>query len=255
MASDRGQLPVWDTGFKAYWFLLQYVWIYLGQFALLFGALLGLGFAIGLIAMMAGADLETTNGTRATELLGGLLGVLGVVSICVGCHRAILLGGQPRLLDLFRFRLRELRYLGVWIATMAAILVPIVLSVLVLMQFGGRHWPIFGIALAWIGFIGPVLALAFPAAAIDRPQSLRASIRLGRGHRLRLLGVLVVVHLPLMLLAFVLGLMAEVLGEIALTIVQAFLQFCSTLAMVAATSVAYEAIAGQSRSDVAAVFD
>ena len=64
-----------------------------------------------------------------------------------------------------------------------------------------------------------------------------------------------VVHLPLMLLAFVLGLMAEVLGEIALTIVQAFLQFCSTLAMVAATSVAYEAIAGQSRSDVAAVFD
>jgi len=255
-ADDRAarvRLAVWDTGFKAYWHLLRHVWIYLGQIALLFAALLGLRFALGLISAMAGGGRQSTPDT--IEWLLALLALLAIVSICVGCHRAILLDRKPRLFDLFLFRFRELRYLGIWMITLVALVAPVVAVARVPMPLGGSHWPIFGFFLALAAFIGPVFALAFPAAAIDRPHPLRTGIRLGRGHRLQFLGVLIVVHLPLSLLALSLGFFAGVLGDAATRIVQTLLQFGSTLAMVAATSVAYEAIAGPGRTDLAVVVD
>lgn len=253
MASDRGQLPVWDTGVKAYWHLAQHVRIYLGQFGLLFGALLAVRYALGAISAMGGGGSRWVAG--AIEGLLVLLALLAIVSICVGCHRAILLDRTPRLFDLFRFGIRELRYIGVWMATFAALVVPVVAVAQLVMSPGGSHWPILVIALAWSGFIGPAFALAFPVAAVDQPQPLRTGLRLGRGHRPQLLGVLIVVHLPLMAMALPLGLFGSALGDTAMRIAQTLLQLTSNLAMVAATSVAYQAIAERDSSDIAGVFD
>lgn len=248
-------LPVWDTCFKAYWYLLRHVWTYLGQFALLLAALLALRYALGAISAVGGGGSELISG--AIEGLMVLLALLAIVSICVRCHRAILLDETPRLFDPFRFGVRDLRYLGIWLATFVALVAPTVALAQVLMPSGSSHWPIFIFFLAWAAFVGPLFALAFPAVGIDRPQALRSAVRLSRGHRLRILGVLIVVHLPLIAMGVPFAFFGSVFGDTISRIVQTLLQLASNLAMVAVTSVAYATISGgtASNSDAAAVFD
>jgi hypothetical protein len=260
--SQPVKLRIWQTVGLTYTHLFRNAWIYLGQAGLLFGVVLALGLLIGLVYGLAAGDaaIDTGPAELIAGGIGGVLFLIGLMAICVGGHRAVLLDEKPRLLGVFRIRRRELRYLGVFLLCLFVLIAPFVgiafvigmmgptgdsgIAVFILLSF---------VILLWLLIVPLLFALAFPAIA--RRQALRKGITLGRGHRLRIVGLLIAAQLPLLLGAIPLGFLTVAMGEAIAEIFRTFLQFIQTLVLVTATSFAYETIAGPAADEVANIFD
>jgi len=250
---ELSRLAVLETAVQAYVHLLRLGWIYLGQLGLWLGIVFSAAFVLGLAYAVGSDERAMPEIVEAALLLvGGAVALIGLMSVCVGCHRAVLLGEKPTLLRMFRVGRRELRYPGVWVLSVIAF-VGLVMGIGIIFAgyAPGAAALISIVAIGWAAFIAPLLALAFPIAALDGRHAVRTGMRQSRGHRLRLLGLLIVVHLPLILAAVPVTLLGAAAGEV----VQTMLQLIQMLVLVAATSVAYERIADSAASDAAAVFD
>lgn len=248
---ERIKLRVIETATQSYARLFGHIWIYLGQLALWCGIILSVAFAIGRADTVVNVpELLVALAT----LVVGLLALVGMASVCVGCHRAILLDEKPRLTRLFHVRGRELRYVGIWLICVVAFVAPSYGAISATQPRDALSLSFIGIGmLAWAAIIATFLALAFPAIATDRRQALRSAVRLSRGHRWRLLGLMVAVHVPLIVVGVAvstLGSAAGLFSDVLSTVVQ----LLQILVLVAATSVAYQRIGGGA-IDVAAVFD
>lgn len=254
-SSERPKLAVMDAAVRSYAHLFHHVWIYLGQLALWVGIVFSVALAFRL-AYVGSYERDIPEAlAAAVVLIGGLIALVGLMSVCVGCHRAILLDEKPRLFGMFRVRGRELRYAGLWFICMIVFVSPVIGIAVISAEYARNALPlVLIVVLGWAAVIAPLFALAFPAVAVDSRRALRSGIRLSRGHRLRLLGLLIAVHVPLVLAAAAFGVIGAAIGPIV-DLVSSMVELIQTLVLVAATSVAYKKIAGPTAEDVAAVFD
>ena len=196
--------------------------------------------------------------------------------IGVTVYRAIILGEEPGWDSLWRIGRRELRYIGLAIVFyvplhvgMTSLEIAINLGVAPVRLQHAVHAigiPILRLLslsvaahlLVSIAF-APFFALAFPLVAIGAPGGvLRRSMRMGRGHRIRLGAIGFLAPLPLIPLAYALYLAGEATTttlELLQSTTVTFLRLLASALVVGVFAVAFQRVTGHSNKGTYDVFD
>jgi hypothetical protein len=229
--------------------------------------LLRLGWVWLLLAWLVGAALEWLMNVESGRDLAELVALPLLVAFAVAWHRASLVADSGKRGQFAHFGRRELRYLGMLLGLLAALLLILILGgILYLLASGGPaeaaakgpalRWLMGGLLLAGL-FFGVRFILVFPAIAVgDGAMTLKRSWQMTRGNGWRLFLAFLATCLPLMLLKYAVvvsagyALMAKPSGhglpELAFLMpLFLMLDFLNTAAAVGFMSQAYQAITGR----------
>ncbi len=229
--------------------------------------LLRLGWVWLMLAWLLGATLEWLMKVESGRNLAELVALPLLVAFAVAWHRASLIGDAARRGEAARFGLRELRYLGMLLGLLAALLLVLILGGILYLLANGApaeiaaaspalRWLMGGLLIVGL-FFGVRFILVFPAIAVgDSEVTLSRSWQLTRGSGWRLFLAFLASCLPLMLLKYAIviaggyalarGSPGQRLPELAVLMpLFLVLDFLNTAAAVGFMSRAYEAFTGR----------
>jgi hypothetical protein len=200
--------------------------------------------------------------------------LLAMAAVAGVCHRSVILGEPPSVPAAFRFDRAFWRFMGTVILIALAALALLYVGIIFLANALPAD-AILGLPFQWLAYptafaLASPFVLALPiASAGGRPRPIKAAIALGRGHRLRLWGILLLVASPIPLFAaglewFLTHLydwlpdfpgVAWVVWLLLSLLSQSFMNL-GVVALAGALSSAYLQLAGAAPNrDIASVFD